>query len=58
MIVEGEAEDVNQARKGWPEPRSERMRTDRPLAQDMRRIRWVLALILAAAVFAALTPQG
>jgi hypothetical protein len=36
----------------------ERMRTDRPLARDMRRIRWVLALILAAAVFAALTPRG
>ena len=26
--------------------------------RDMRRIRWVLALILAAALFTALTPQG
>jgi hypothetical protein len=34
------------------------MRTDRPLAHDMRRVQWALALILAAAVFATLTLQG
>lgn len=45
MIVGGAAEDVNQARGG-------RFR------RDMRRVQWALALILAAAVFAALTPQG
>ncbi len=45
MIVEGEAGDVNHPR-------------GRYFGRDMRRIQWVLALILAAAVFAALTPQG